>query len=57
MYTISENGRLNVWECDTDLDGLIPYVAPDNEITDVEVQDDEDEGNSSLENSNIHVRK
>ena len=22
-YTISRNGRLNVWECDTKLDGLI----------------------------------
>ena len=23
MYTIGRNGRLNVWECDTRLDGLI----------------------------------
>ncbi|WAR00919.1 PWP2-like protein [Mya arenaria] len=31
LYTISANGRLNVWECDTDLDGLKPYEAPDEE--------------------------
>ncbi|XP_013385709.1 periodic tryptophan protein 2 homolog [Lingula anatina] len=28
MISISENGQLCVWECDTDLDGLRPYQAP-----------------------------
>ncbi len=23
MYTVSRNGRLNVWDCDTQLDGLV----------------------------------
>jgi hypothetical protein len=26
LYTISRNGRLNVWECDTPLNGLIKSV-------------------------------
>lgn len=28
MYTISRNGRLNAWECDTKLDGLIKSEKP-----------------------------
>ncbi|XP_052797070.1 periodic tryptophan protein 2 homolog [Mya arenaria] len=42
LYTISANGRLNVWECDTDLDGLKPYEAPDEEQKQVEVPEGEE---------------
>jgi len=30
LYTISRNGRLNVWECDTRLDGLIKQTKLEN---------------------------
>lgn len=44
LYTISANGRLNIWECDTDLDGLIPYKAPVGNLPKIEVSsEDEDE--------------
>ena len=29
LYTISRNGRLNFWECDTRLDGLIKQTKPE----------------------------
>lgn len=38
MYTVGRNGRLNVWECDTKLNGLIPFVEEEEEP-----EDDEDE--------------
>ncbi|XP_060576398.1 periodic tryptophan protein 2 homolog [Ruditapes philippinarum] len=45
LYTISANGRLNIWECDTDLSGLKPYEAPKGNLPKIEVNsDDEDEG-------------
>ncbi|XP_052258916.1 periodic tryptophan protein 2 homolog isoform X2 [Dreissena polymorpha] len=43
LYTISANGRLNVWDCDTDLDGLKPFEAPDGETSTIEAPDGEDE--------------
>lgn len=43
MYTISENGRLNIWECDTELDGLKPYEAPEGSVQQVEISSDEDD--------------
>ena len=30
-YTISRNGRLNVWECDTKLNGLVEKTEEDDE--------------------------
>ena len=27
LYTLSGNGQLCIWECDTELDGLIPVTA------------------------------
>lgn len=30
MYTVSKNGRLNVWECDTKLDGLIKKLKDED---------------------------
>ena len=30
LYTVSRNGRLNIWECDTKLDGLVKRVKNEN---------------------------
>ena len=46
MYSLSANGVLCVWECDTDLDALLPYkpLFQDNsEDTDTEEEDEEEE--------------
>jgi hypothetical protein len=45
-YTISRNGRLNVWECDTKLEGLVrpeDYTeesSEENDDEDKKVEDD-----------------
>ena len=38
---MSEDGWLNVWECDTDLDGLKPVEESDKGAKQVEVSEDE----------------
>ena len=46
MYTISRNGRLNAWECDTKLDGLIKSRKPDEQV--VVIGEDADELSTSF---------
>ena len=41
LFSIDENGRLNVWECDTELNGLKPYEEPDRGDNQVEISDEE----------------
>ena len=41
LFSIDENGRLNVWECDTELNGLKPYEEPDRGDNQVELSDEE----------------
>ena len=50
LYTISANGRLNIWECDTDLDGLKPYVAPEGNLPKIEVSSDEEDDEDESKN-------
>ena len=40
LYTLSDNGQLVVWECDTDLDGLVPY-DPTKKQKEEEEEDEE----------------
>ena len=47
---MSEDGWLNVWECDTDLDGLKPVEASDKGAKQVEVSEDEDESDNDDDN-------
>ena len=49
VYSLSSNGQLCVWECDTDLDGLIPWEneEPVEEVKDKEPEAEEDNENSS----------
>ena len=49
VYSLSSNGQLCVWECDTDLDGLIPWEneEPVEEVKDKETEAEEDNENSS----------
>ena len=49
VYSLSSNGQLCVWECDTDLDGLIPWEneEPVEEVKEKEPDAEEDNENSS----------
>ena len=49
VYSLSSNGQLCVWECDTDLDGLIPWEneEPVEEVKKKEPDAEEDNENSS----------
>ncbi|KAL4230154.1 U3 snoRNP protein [Mactra antiquata] len=49
LYTISENGRLNIWECDTELNGLKPCEANKGMISKVEIHSDDEEDNLEYE--------
>jgi hypothetical protein len=56
LYTISRNGRLNVWECDTRLDGLIKqekneYLTEELDTDELgnKKRDDLDESTSKME--------
>lgn len=42
-YTVSRNGRLNIWDCDTTLNGLVEKT--------------EDENDENLEDNSNEVRK
>ena len=45
MYSLSSNGQLCIWECDTELDGLIPWEdnEPVEQEEEIEIDDDEKE--------------
>ena len=43
VYSVCASGRVNVWECDTSLDGLIPYKPPEDTSLSVEISDGEEE--------------
>lgn len=41
MYTVSRNGRLNVWECDSQLSDLVERtINEDEDDEDVEIEDE-----------------
>ena len=52
MYSLSSNGQLCVWECDTELDGLIPRETeePVEEIQEKEPDAEEDNEKASSQN-------
>ena len=60
---MSEDGWLNVWECDTDLDGLKPVEESDKGAKQIEVSEDEsdneddDVSNKKKESGMINVLK
>ena len=43
VYTVGQKGQLCIWECDTDLDGLIPYEKPEDEESDEDEDEEEDQ--------------
>ena len=49
VYSLSSNGQLCVWECDTELDGLIPWEdeEPVQEVEEQEPEAEEDNENAS----------
>ncbi|XP_053398750.1 periodic tryptophan protein 2 homolog [Mercenaria mercenaria] len=63
LYTISANGRLNIWECDTELDGLKPYKAPEGNLPKIEVsseeedEDGEQDGEPKNKGKEVKMRK
>lgn len=64
LYTVSRNGRLNCWECDTPLSGLIKLndddnkpsageeIGDDTEMFTSNYQDEEDEKQNGKNNKN-----
>lgn len=55
-YTISKNGRLNYWQCDTQLNNLIPLKMEQNDHND---EDDDEEKMNEIEEKNYvkYVKK
>lgn len=48
LYTISRNGRLNVWECDTPLSGLVKRPRNEQDVeNEVNLDDDRINGGTS----------
>ena len=43
LYTISRNGRLNVWDCNTKLDGLIKKIKGEDDDANLDGEDDVEE--------------
>ena len=43
VYSLSRNGHLCVWDCDTDLDGLEPMTAKVTEDTEVDSSSESEE--------------
>ena len=51
LYSISANGQLQVWQCDTALDGLIPSDPEEQEENEQEDEQEEDKDKTE-ENGN-----
>ena len=49
---MSEDGQLNVWESDTDLDGLKPFEEPDKGDKRIEVSDEEETDSEGVTDKN-----
>ena len=49
---MSEDGWLNVWECDTDLDGLKPVEESDKGAKQIEVSEEDESDNEDDDVSN-----
>ena len=55
MYSVSANGVLNLWRCDTQLDGLIPCKKK-KEFNETEMEEEAEGGGEGDEESSKKSR-
>ena len=53
VYSVSGNGQLNVWEADTDLEGLIPYEQQEESESEEESGEESEEGESGESDADL----